>query len=449
MKLELYGRPINIRRLIPILVLIVAALVAAVIFLPAGMVRLAIVSLLVLPFAMFLFDRPTPVFYLMIIVLFSNIDVYIPFPAYRYLPLFLLVSLIVSFILGRKIVVHNILFVTLTCAFVLIAFTSLIVARDIDSSLYRLSKFVKTLISIAIASQFVTGRKEFRRFFLVLAVSILMSSFLPLILPRPAQYPGPALIWATGVFRYEGFIFDPNVFALMQVFLVPILLFLIAVYRRPLLARPFFLVALTASVAVFVMTFSRAGFVSLASLLFLLIIIERRNPAVLVVVSVLIVAGIILTPDIYWERIKSLGHLGAGALEDYSIFIRRETAKIAIDMGLKHPILGVGIENFLYHLPRYNVLWIYMDLVHNAFLEVLSVLGIIAFSIFLGIIWYNTRVIRNLMKRRHDREARQLGRLLLVQLLAILVHALFMPVTFHFILWYMFAIPSFARYAYR
>ena len=136
MKLEIYGRPLNIRRLIPILVLIVAALVAAVIFLPAGMVRLAIVSLLVLPFAMFLFDRPTPVFYLMIIVLFSNIDVYIPFPAYRYLPLFLMVSLTVSFILGRKIVVHNILFVTLTCAFVLIAFTSLIVARDIDSSLY-------------------------------------------------------------------------------------------------------------------------------------------------------------------------------------------------------------------------------------------------------------------------------------------------------------------------
>ncbi|MCX5752998.1 MAG: hypothetical protein NTW97_05050, partial [Candidatus Krumholzibacteria bacterium] len=65
MKLELYGKAIELKRFM----LVVAAplaccAVAAALFLPAGLTRLALMLLFALPFVFLCVDRPTIVFYL-------------------------------------------------------------------------------------------------------------------------------------------------------------------------------------------------------------------------------------------------------------------------------------------------------------------------------------------------------------------------------------------------
>ena len=69
-------------------------------------------------------------------------------------------------------------------------------------------------------------------------------------------------------------------------------------------------------------------------------------------------------------------------------------------------------------------------------------------TIFIAIIVYNVRVIRSLMRQDNDPEAAQLGRILLIQHLAVLVNSMFVPISYQTVLWFTLAFPSMARYAY-
>jgi O-antigen ligase len=440
------GEPINIRRLALFVFGPLALLgVAACIFLPAGLVRFCILALLGLPAALFFLDRPKLIFYVLMIMLFSNLDIFMPPQPYRIVLSLVLASLAIAVVNGRRIVVHHPLLLAFGGAFVILAFQSLSVARDLDPAVSRLVYFLKCLIGVAVASQFVRDRREFRHFVLVVVVAILMNDFLPLVIKAPTKYPSLSYVWAQGVFRYEGFVFEPNAFALFQNFLIPLILYLIVAYRKKRLVLPLFAIAILAVMVVLTLSFSRGGFVSVAVLFALLLYIERRNKLLLGFSLVLVIAGLALSPAIYWDRIQSILEYFSKNRSDYAIYTRIETMKEALKLGLEHPLLGIGLDNFLYasasRLP-------YFMLVHNTFLQIFSDLGIPAFVVFMGILVCNFRLIRSLMQRK-DLEASYLGEFLLVQHCAVLVGSLFIPVAYDTMFWFMLALPAFAHYAYR
>jgi len=447
MRAELRGEPINARRLLLFVVLPVACLAAAAPFvLPGSLVRLAVTALLALPAAVLLFDRPQIIFYLLVFILFSNLDVYAPFRLYRVMLGFFLVSFAVATVNGRRIVSHHPILVALFVAFAIVALQSLAVARDLAVGEKRLGFLLKNLVAIAVIAQFTGNRRDFRRFVLVAVAGMLASNFLPLIVRPPTRLASLSMMWSEGVVRYEGFVFEPNTFAMFQIYLIPLLMFCVAAYRRPLVARPLFVTALVASIVVLVLSFSRGAFVALLVMLLLLILVERRNKPVLLSGLAVVAAAVVYSPGIYWERVKGLLNIGSQVQQDFSVFTRLETIKTALRLGVSHPWLGVGMDNFIYQSAYYVP---YKLVVHNSFLQIFSELGFPGIALFAGMIGYNMYIIRRLMGRRGDHEAVELGRMLFIQQCAILVNSFFIPVAYEMVFWFTIALPAVADYAYR
>lgn len=446
MKLELYGRAIDPKRfLLFVAAPLACCAVAAAIFLPAG-VQLGMMVLLSLPFVLLCVDRPTIIFYIVVFILFSNLDVYAPFHLYRILLAFLLGSLALAIANGRRLVTHHPGLVALALAFVILAFQSLSVARDFGIASRNLRVFLKMLVSVAVVAQFARNRVEFRRFLLVLAAGIMVSDYLPFVVHPPSRFASLSLLWGQGIVRYEGFVFEPNTFALFQIFVIPVLLFFAGMYRKPRIARPFFAFLILASVAVLALSFSRGGFVGLACVLVTLIVVERRNKPLFLFGLALVAASIVFIPGVYWERIGSIFNFATRRAGDFAIYTRIETMRTALRLGMTHPLLGVGMGNFIpssaYFIPEGLT-------VHNIFLQVFSELGVVAFALFAGIIVYNFRLIGRMMKNADDHEVAQLGRALFIQQVAMLVSSAFAPVFFDMIMWFMLAMPAIADYAYR
>ena len=446
MNLELCGKAIDLRRFM----LFVAAplaccAVAAAIFLPAG-VTLALMLLFALPFIFLCIDRPAIIFYLVILILFSNLDIYAPFRLYRYLVVFLLASFAIAVANGRRIVTHHPPLTALAFAFAILAFQSLSVAREYGLAARNLGVFLKVLVSVVIVVQFTRDRKEFRRFLLVLAGGILLSDYLPFVVHPPGRFASLSLLWGQGIVRYEGFVFEPNTFALFQIFLIPVLIFFAGAYRKPRIARPFFALLILASIGVLALSFSRGGFVGLACLLVTLAVVERRNKPLFLFGLSLVAASIVLIPGVYWERIGSIFDFATRRSGDFAIYTRLETMRVAIRLGLAHPLLGVGIDNFL---PRAAYFIPHGLTVHNIVLQIFSELGLVALLLFAGIVVCNFRIIRRMMRNVDDPEVAQIGRALLMQHIAMLAASLFVPVLYEMIIWFMLALPAVAEYAYR
>ncbi|MFA4948263.1 MAG: O-antigen ligase family protein [Candidatus Krumholzibacteriia bacterium] len=447
MNLELYGKAIDLKRFM----LFVAAplaccAVAAVMFLPASFMRLALMLLFALPFVFLCVDRPAIIFYLVILILFSNLDVYAPFRLYRYAVIFLLASFAIAVANGRRIVTHHPHLIALAFAFVILAFQSLSVAREYGLAARKLGAFIKVLIAVVIVVQFTRDRKEFRRFLLVLVGGILLSDYLPFIVHPPGRFASLSMLWSQGIVRYEGFVFEPNTFALFQLFLIPVLIFFAGAYRKPRIARPFFAFLIIASIGVLALSFSRGGFVGLACLLLTLVVVERRNKPLFLFGLSLIAASIVFIPGVYWERIGSVFDFATKRSGDFAIWTRLETMRVALRLGLAHPLLGVGIDNFLPSAAYFIPIGL---TVHSMFLQIFSELGFVALSLFIGIIICNFRIIRRMMKNESDPEVAQIGRALFIQHIAMLVSSIFLPVLFDMIVWFMLALPAIAEHAYR
>jgi O-antigen ligase len=447
MKLELYGKAIDPKRFLLVVAAPLACFaVAAALFLPGGLVRLALMLLFALPFILLCFDRPVIVFYLTILILFSNLDIYAPFRLYRYLLIFLIAAYAIAVANGRRVVAHHHHLIALASAFAILAFQSLSVAREYGLAVRTLGVLLRLFLFIAIVAQFTRNRKEFRYFLLVMAGAILLSDYLPFIVHPPGRFASLSMIWTQGIVRYEGFVFEPNGFALFQLFLIPVLVFFFGAYRKVRGARPFFALMILGSIGVLVLSFSRGGFIGLACLLVTLVVVERRNKPLLLFGLSLIAAGIAFVPGVYWERIVSVFDFATKKAGDFAIWSRLETMRVALHLGLAHPLLGVGIGNYIpsasYFIPHGLT-------VHNIFLGIFSELGIVGLALFLGIIVCNFRIMRRMMKNEDDPEVAQIGRALLIQHVAIFATSLSVPGQYELLVWFTLALPAIAEHAYR
>ena len=444
--MKFYGRNVSVWRLASLFAALIALLVAAFLFLPGSFVRLALSGLIALPVAFYLLDRSEIVFYLFTFIIFSNVDVYSPIPIFQPFAIFMVVTLALAIVRSRKLALLDKRFVMLIVAFVLLSFQSFVVARDLGSAIHVFSEFMKIIICLLITSQYVHDRRQFRIFLIVMVAAIVANNLLPMIVSVPESYASPSLIGSQGVLRYQGLVFEPNGIAFLQIFFIPLYLFLAGVYRRPFIARWVFVGALIVSMVVIVLSFSRGSFIAFALLFLLFLYSERRNKAILLTGIVLIVIAVSLVPPAYMVRIESISNALSNPSIDHPLHTRLVTYGVASKLGAKNLVSGVGIGNFLYHAPRYMS---YSFVAHNVPLMIFSELGVFALSVFIAIIVFNVKVLLRLAGRRHDREASLLGRMLLLQHAVVLTNAMFIPAMYDHALWYTLALPSFALFAYR
>ena len=120
--------------------------------------------------------------------------------------------------------------------------------------------------------------------------------------------------------------------------------------------------------------------------------------------------------------------------------------RVAFHLGLTHPLLGVGIGNFI---PSAAYFTPHGLTVHNIFLGIFSELGFAGLLLFVGIVICNFRILRRMMKNDNDPEVAQIGRALLIQHVAIFTASLFVPGQYEMLVWFTLALPAIAEHAYR
>lgn len=445
MNRDLHPGRMPIGRVMLYALILAAILAAAVLLLPPGLVRLAAMALLLIPFVLIVFDRPGWIFYMLLFLSFSNIYIFFPLPVVKLTVLALIALFAVSVVKGRGVVVHDLPFTMMMAAFFLLTFQSIVFARDAGSSMMRFGYLARYMIYLFFLVQFSRTRRELMYVLAAIVCGGAVDCFMPFIVPPPETMASLSLLWSQAVLRFEGYNGEANMFAFSLNFLIPLQLFLFIRLRRPWFLRPLILAATGGTVFVLFLSFSRGAFVGLVVLFMALLFIERRNKAILVTGLALLVAGGILAPAAYWDRIGSLVEVGNSMTEDTSILSRLYTMKVAVILGLKNPVFGIGLENFLFYVNRFIP---FGNVVHNSLLQVLAEIGVIAFGLVVAMIVYNYRIIMSLTRRKDDREAAQMGRILFVQQTAVIANSMFLPVAFDMVFLFALILPSIARRVY-
>jgi O-antigen ligase len=201
--------------------------------------------------------------------------------------------------------------------------------------------------------------------------------------------------------------------------------------------------AVLLSLAAIVLTFSRAGFLTLAASFVMLLAVLARRKAPGAAVGLLLLALCVppMLPAGYAARLSTIANIEADATG--SAQGRWQDTKVAVGLVAKNPIIGVGIgQDMLAMNEERGATW---RQVHNAYLQYGVDLGIPGLLLFVWLHVLCFLTARAVEKRAADNPAhRDLGLLAVgvqVSLVAFAVAAMFHPIAYQF---YFFTIAGLA-----
>jgi len=266
--------------------------------------------------------------------------------------------------------------------------------------------------------------------------------------------------------RAAGLLEDPNAFAMLIAFAVPMALLL--VIRSPnLLHRLFWGGCCLLLLGGMTKTESRSGLV----VLFLSLVIgawhyrvelKRIRPRhlgfAMLGMAIVIPLGIYAMPPGYVARIQTLSILSAGAKsQDESLGRRASYIVVGSQMIRENPLLGTGPGTFPMHYATTGYAKVFSanrkvgDLfrrAHNTYLEIFSELGIPAGLLFVGMLalgLYNMVRARRAWMQRNNREQADLLTHLSISFLSLTLFLMFLSAPNQKYVWIMLALSSVLR----
>ena len=235
---------------------------------------------------------------------------------------------------------------------------------------------------------------------------------------------------------------NPNDLALVLNLMIPLAAALFAA-ERALAARAVAALALLLAVAGVVVTFSRAGFVALATigLLSLVAMVSRAPAGALAVVLGLVVITPSVLPPGYTQRLTTITDISSDPTG--SAQGRWTDLIVAADLAARNPVIGVGLGQNLLALNRERgPTW---REVHNVYLQYAVDLGVPGLLLFLWLfvaVFRSARRVRRLSIRAPAlNEVGVVAQAVQIALCAFAVAALFYPAAYHF---YFFLIAGLA-----
>jgi probable O-glycosylation ligase (exosortase A-associated) len=230
----------------------------------------------------------------------------------------------------------------------------------------------------------------------------------------------------------SGLAANPNDLALMINLLLPFATALMLTARR-VLPRLVAAAALLLGVAGVVVTFSRAGFLTLAVMgLVGLLALARRRPLALLAAAAAVALATTMLPQGYFERLSTITNIESDTTG--SAQGRWNDALVAMEVAAANPITGVGLDQNVLALNRERgATW---REVHNVYLQYAVDLGVPGLLLFLAIFVSLFRtagfVRRTGRRRRAGREVSVAAGSVQVALIAFAVAAFFHPVAYQF-----------------
>lgn len=213
-----------------------------------------------------------------------------------------------------------------------------------------------------------------------------------------------------GGFGPGGFVGDENDVALAINTMMP-LAFCLLLGVKTSGRKVFYLMAVVIMVAGVVATKSRGGFLGLVAVIGYCFIFSPRKKMGLVIGGLLLMCGLAVVPDSYWEEMATINRdaesdVGTGAH-------RKNLWSVAVNMFLANPLFGVGLNNFPWNAGDYMPVELlekegrnYMGTAaHSVYFTILSETGAAGTLVIVAIIYFSVKSIRRLLAQARKIEA--------------------------------------------
>jgi putative inorganic carbon (hco3(-)) transporter len=253
----------------------------------------------------------------------------------------------------------------------------------------------------------------------------------------------PGLTRIEGYMGGSGLVANPNDLALMLNLIIPISAAMM-IGTRSFGLRAIALLSMLISIAGVVVTFSRAGFLTLAAtgLMLLAVLVRRRHAGAAGFLLLVAMAAPIMLPDGYLDRLHTITDIESDRTG--SAQGRWQDFLVAGEIVAMHPIVGAGIGNDMLALNEYRGIDTYRS-VHNVYLQYAVDLGLPGLFLFawLHVMCFKSarRIERLSLKDPTFRSLGPLAAGIQISLVAFFVAAMFHPIAYQF---YFFTVAGLA-----
>lgn len=262
---------------------------------------------------------------------------------------------------------------------------SVFYAKDINAVRISLLTYFQLIITYFIIKSSIDDDVEFHN--LLKAVAIL--GFGLIIITSLPVLTNPSYFINSETFSHKtriiGSALNPNMFARKLVFMLPICIYLF-IKKSKLFLVPIIIIAFL----VFG-TFSRAGMIGMFVVFGLsMVILNKFFKKGIIISSILILVFIGLFLSL------NKGNKITERLEkrDGSVSTRMDMINAAIDMIIKNPILGVGLNNFTVNAHLFGDKPHIGRAAHNGYLDVFATLGVPGFLLLLSLLYLSWKKLK-------------------------------------------------------
>lgn len=318
---------------------------------------------------------------------------------------------------------QNILIVT----FLLIICLSMIVSIFPKESISPFFEFIKNLIFFFIFINVVQKKKDLEFLTWILIISGVLACII-----------GIYIIFSTGLGelfliykRFGSVLGNANWFAGTIVPLIPISYFFSKIQSKIIL-KIFLFSAIAIYIVSIAFSLSRSALLAMVIILLIIFIHEVKNKKALIITPIfLLLMIVIFFPQISNRIVERFNLVFSG--KDVSVNIRLWVLKAGINMFLDHPVLGVGIGNFV-HLSGQYVTLTANKVAHNMYLDVAAETGIFGLILFISIFGKSLLDVRKQIFN-HNKNFAFLAEGYYWGLIGYLITGFFVSVHFYFFLW--------------
>lgn len=283
-----------------------------------------------------------------------------------------------SAFLGRRIPMgsRQHLLLGLLAVWILVSLLSGVSVGPENFSQYR-NLFLVRLVMFVLVTVIMTSSRHLERLvstLLVANVGLLITA----ALVRSGAFGEERITISQNFERTGALIQNPNelAFTLTTMLTLAIMTFLRA---RSLLVRALVLALAAADLFFIMATLSRSGFISLCVVLAFLVFKLTSNVRAVAVILVLVLCGALMVPDALFERF--------GKIDQVRDVDRFQIMRVGLAMSMDHPLLGVGLGNYVPVFSSYNVSNMKREApAHNMYLDLAAQMGIPALLLYLTVL---------------------------------------------------------------
>jgi O-antigen ligase len=312
--------------------------------------------------------------------------------------------------------------------FVMLSSVSIINSEAVSFTLYEIVRHWKIIVLFLVARSVFQDEKSVGKFTKVAALLILFETLYAVYQLATGDITEDAqqvkeLFVENGITRVTGTLRHPALLSLFTVLLLPFCVYG-AVNGR---SRLVYISAIVAGFVVICLTYSRTQIVLYFFVVGLcLFYFKRPNGRSILRNKKIIYTSVMFSFVIMAGAIYNLENLYARFFDapESSTTSRLILAKIALNMFVEHPIIGVGWNNFVDVMEKYDEFGASRSFrypAHNMYLLVMAETGVLGIASYLFLIFGVYKIHKNTMKRGVEVSVNNASAAALVSIIAILI----------------------------